>query len=75
MTIVPRPRSQRLDEAHPGDLVDLMAAAAYEAYRTRAGRHLPAWEECSEFYRAQTCDEVRAALTAAVAAGYRFIRS
>jgi hypothetical protein len=53
----------------PDVVVERMAVAGYEA--TRAGRSgLPPWEGVTDYWKAGARKEMRAALEAAIAAGF-----
>lgn len=55
----------------PAELVEIMAKGAYD--RTRRGRSLPPWDQVTPAYAEATREEQRAALSAAVTAGYRIV--
>lgn len=56
--------------AVPERLVQLMSGAFYEAGRPQ-GSSRPAWPDCGEEWRTAVAQEMRTALKAALAAGYR----
>jgi hypothetical protein len=59
--------------APPEDLVELMARGSYEHWRTRVP-HRPPWDALTDAYASATRSEIRAALEAAIAAGWRFVK-
>jgi hypothetical protein len=73
MSVGPTRRSDRLAASQDPHLIEIMAEASYERWRTGAP-HLPAWPRTSDAYRDATRQDIRAALAAAEASGFRFER-